>query len=46
MPMRLVGELSGICAAAQWADLPDKYGSYKTVHRRSQKWSKQEFFES
>lgn len=30
---------------AQWADLPERYGNYKTVHRRFQNWREQGFFE-
>jgi transposase len=30
---------------AQWADLPERYGNYKTVHRRFQNWVKQGVFE-
>ena len=30
---------------AQWADLPQRYGNYKTVHRRFQRWREEGFFE-
>ncbi|MBL9156992.1 MAG: IS5 family transposase [Verrucomicrobiales bacterium] len=30
---------------APWADLPERYGSYQTVHRRFQRWRKEGFFE-
>ena len=30
---------------APWADLPKRYGSHQTVHRRFQRWRKEGFFE-
>ncbi len=30
---------------APWADLPERYGSHQTVHRRFQRWRKEGFFE-
>jgi transposase len=30
---------------APWADLPKRYGSYQTVHRRLQRWREEGFFE-
>lgn len=43
--MALNGVLWILRTGAQWADLPEKYGNYKTVHRRFQNWSKQGVFE-
>lgn len=43
--MALNGVLWILRTGAQWADLPEKYGNYKTVHRRFQNWSKQGAFE-
>ena len=43
--MALNGVLWILRTGAQWADLPEKYGNYKTVHRRFQNWSKQGVFD-
>jgi transposase len=41
----LNGVLWILRTGAQWADLPERYGNYKTVHRRFQRWREQGFFE-
>ena len=35
-----------LCSGASWRDLPERYGSWKTVYNRFNKWSKQEIINS
>ncbi|CDG22736.1 protein of unknown function [Xenorhabdus poinarii G6] len=30
-----------LCSGAPWRDLPDRYGPWKTVYNRFNRWSKQ-----
>ena len=41
----LNGILWILCSGAAWRDLPERYGSYKTVHRRHLLWRKNGTFE-
>ena len=41
----LEGVLWILKTGAQWSELPHKYGTYQTVHRRYQEWIRQGVFE-